>query len=157
MGETYDIDKLSEQLGGLVAITVPENGDEDELNAALTELSRRYIKLTEKLVRGKALETKLRMSMMQMKSELDAASARVITSDDQYAACKNEGQRSAYIAVALAESTGDFKRAEIQHVSVRSVIDVIADALSCLKFLKENVSRQIQLLEIEAGLEPKEG
>lgn len=152
----YDIDKLGEQLGGLVEITVPENGDLDELSIALTDLSRKGIELTKKLLRGKAIETKLRMSMMQMKSEQKAKRSRIIDSDEKFAECKNDKSREAYIEVALAEEVADYERAEIQHVNVKLVVELVSDALSCLKSLKGNVSGQIQIREIEAGLEPKE-
>ena len=152
----FDIDQLSTQLGGLVQITVPENGDLDELGTALSELSVRGIKLTGKFIKAKATETKLRMSLMQMKAEMDAASSRIIATSEEYTTLKNEGQRKAHIEVALSDEVSNMSQAEIQHANVKSVVELISDAISCLKFLKENISRQIQLREIEAALEPKE-
>ncbi len=152
-----DVDKLKTAIGALVAIDIPEAGDADELGDALSALSRRAIKLTEKFARAKALETSARLTTMQMKHELEVTKSVTIRDDDDFAALKNENQRSAYLMGVHADEYEALKDAEKQHRLLQSVLEMIEGARDCLKFLKENVARQIQLMEIDAILERKIG
>jgi hypothetical protein len=153
MDAIYDLDKLNESLGKLVQVTVPACGDPTELNTALCDLSKRGIELVQKLLHAKSVETKVRLSVMQKRADLEASKAETIRGDEKYSEQKNEGQRKAYLDTEYAKEVHELSSMDGQHRNVLAIVEMISEAVSCLKFLKENVSRQIQLLEIETSVE----
>jgi len=152
-----DIEKLADSVSNLVQVTVPERGTETELRKALHELSVAGINLTQKYIRLKAVESRVAINARNEKAKLAQQRAiHVANPTEAYLGCKNEKARDAYLDTVCADQITALDEAEVQQTQMRYLLDIVGEAMSRLKFLKETTAHQVKLLEIEVSLEPTE-
>lgn len=155
--DTFDMDKLADFLSDLVDVTIPERGTEDELRLALRDLSRAGIQLTKKYLELKPMETRLKIALSNANGAFKTQRAVQISNPTEaYAACKNDKAREAYIESVLTDELEAIEKADGRVRQMGALLEMVSESVSRLKFLKENVSRQVDILQMEAALAPRD-
>lgn len=151
-GNLYDPSNLGTKLGELVGVTVPASGDLDELNKAFYEIAERYGRLTRKFLELKAKETNLILALTDAKNKLGTREADIIAHDEDIQEGKNAEVRRAMVMELTEDELGTVQALEQQVTNMKALREMVAEAMSCLKFMKENVSRQLDIQRLEADL-----
>ncbi len=76
----------------------------------------------------------------------------MLVHDDEVKKGKNKEEREAILGDKVADEIEALHAEEMRLEKLKMIEKLVDDAQSCLKYLKENVSRQVDVQRIEANL-----